>query len=115
MLLGYGIGLPLAVWETTTMISSDFDPILKARNLIHYDFEHMAVGLGHLGLILLFCRRYPHSWLATRIAAVRRMALADSCRPVDVVWAPLLHRWLRVLRPVYQLPVCRRCRHIGMQ
>lgn len=77
MLLGYGIGLPLATWETAALIGSDFDPILKARNLVHYDFRRMAVGLGHLGLILLYCRQYPHSWLATRIAAVGRMALSN--------------------------------------
>jgi uncharacterized protein len=59
------------------LIGSDFDPVLKARNLVHYDFRRMAVGLGHLGLILLFCRNYPHSWLATRIAAVGRMALSN--------------------------------------
>ncbi|MBM4221104.1 MAG: DUF418 domain-containing protein, partial [Gammaproteobacteria bacterium] len=52
-------------------------PILKARNLIHYDLRRMAVGLGHLGLILLFCRNFPHSWLTTRIAAVGRMALSN--------------------------------------
>jgi uncharacterized protein len=77
LMLGYGIGLPLAAWETAGLIGSDFDPILKARNLIHYDFRRMAVGLGHLGLILLFCRNYPQSWLATRIAAVGRMALSN--------------------------------------
>jgi uncharacterized protein len=77
LMLGYGIGLPLAAWETVGLIGSDFDPILKARNLIHYDFRRMAVGLGHLGLILLFCRNFPQSWLATRIAAVGRMALSN--------------------------------------
>ena len=77
LMLGYGVGLPLAAWETAGLIGSDFDPILKARNLIHYDFRRMAVGLGHLGLILLFCRNYPQSWLATRIAAVGRMALSN--------------------------------------
>lgn len=77
LMLGYGVGLPLAAWETAGLIGSDFDPILKARNLIHYDFRRMAVGLGHLGLILLFCRNFPQSWLATRIAAVGRMALSN--------------------------------------
>ena len=77
LLLGYGIGLPLAAWETAGLIGSDFDPILKARNLIHYDFRRMAVGLGHLGLILLLCRHFPHNWLATRLAAVGRMALSN--------------------------------------
>ncbi len=75
--LGYGIGLPLAGWETSSMISADFDPVLKARNMIHYDIRRIAVGLGHLGAILLFCQALPRSWIATRIAAVGRMALSN--------------------------------------
>ena len=77
VVLGYGIGLPLAAWETSAMITADFDPILKMRNLIHYDIRRIAVGLGHLGAILLFCQAFPGSWLATRIAAVGRMALSN--------------------------------------
>jgi len=75
--LGYAIGLPIAAWETSALIAADFDPILKMRNLIHYDVRRIAVGLGHLGTILLFCQAWPGSWLATRIAAVGRMALSN--------------------------------------
>jgi len=75
--IGYGIGFPLAAWETSSMITADFDPILKARNLIHYDVRRIAVGLGHLGAILLFCQVFPGSWVAKRIAAVGRMALSN--------------------------------------
>jgi len=75
--LGYGIGLPIAAWETSSLIAADFDPVLKARNLIHYDVRRIAVGLGHLGTILLFCRAFPGGWIATRIAAVGRMALSN--------------------------------------
>lgn len=77
VVLGYGIGLPIAAWETGALIATDFDPILKARNLIHYDVRRIAVGLGHLGSILLFCRTLPGSWFASRIAAVGRMALSN--------------------------------------
>jgi len=75
--VAYGIGLPLAFWETTALIAADFDFVLKGRNLIHYDLRRMAVGIGHLGAILLFCRAYSNSWLATRLAAVGRMALTN--------------------------------------
>lgn len=75
--LGYGIGLPLAAWETGATIAADFDPVLQARNLIHYDVRRIAVALGHLGTILLFCRTLPGSRVATRIAAVGRMALSN--------------------------------------
>lgn len=77
VVLGYGIGLPLAAWETSAMIAADFDPLLKLRNLIHYDVRRLAVGLGHLGAILLFCRTWPGSMVAKRLAAVGRMALSN--------------------------------------
>ncbi|HJP38972.1 MAG: DUF418 domain-containing protein [Gammaproteobacteria bacterium] len=75
--LGYGIGLPVAAWESSAMIAANFDAVLKMRNLIHYDVRRIAVGLGHLGTILLFCRALPGNWLMTRIAAVGRMALSN--------------------------------------
>ncbi len=76
-LIGYGIGLPIAAWESFSLISADFDAALKARHMLHYDFRRMCIGLGHLGAILIFCRAYAGSWLATRIAAVGRMALSN--------------------------------------
>ncbi len=75
--LGYAIGLPIAAWETGSMIAADFDALLKLRNLIHYDVRRIAVGLGHLGTILLVCQALPGNWLLTRIAAVGRMALSN--------------------------------------
>jgi len=75
--LGYGIGLPLAAWETGALIAADFDPLLKMRNMIHYDVRRIAVGLGHLGTILILCRALPGSRVVTRIAAVGRMALTN--------------------------------------
>ncbi len=75
--VAYAIGLPLALWETSALIAADFDFVLKARNLIHYDVRRLAMGMGHLGAILLFCRLYSGSWLAVHLAAVGRMALTN--------------------------------------
>jgi uncharacterized protein len=77
IVLGYGIGLPLAAWETGVLISTDFDPLLKMRNMIHYDLRRIAVGLGHLGTILMLCRTLPSSRIVTRVGAVGRMALTN--------------------------------------
>jgi uncharacterized protein len=74
---GYAIGLPLAAWETATTIAAGFDPLLKARHLIHYDLRRIAMALGHLGAILLFCRALPGSGVVRRLAAVGRMALSN--------------------------------------
>lgn len=77
LLGGYGIGLPVAAWETVGLITQDFDPLLKARHLLHYDVRRMAVGVGHLSAILLACQAWPQSWLARRLASVGRMALSN--------------------------------------
>ncbi len=77
IVFGYAIGVPIAAWESIALVGADFDPVLKGRNFIHYDFRRMAVGLGHLGAILLFCRSFPTSWLALKLAAVGRMALSN--------------------------------------
>lgn len=74
---GYAIGLPISIWETATLIGSDFNPVLKARHLIHYDLRRLAMAFGHLGCILLLCQAAPRSWLAARLAAVGRMALSN--------------------------------------
>ena len=77
IVLGYGIGLPIAAWETGALISTDFDPLLKMRNMIHYDVRRIAVGLGHLGTILLLSRAWPGNRIVRRVAAVGRMALTN--------------------------------------
>ena len=77
MVCGYAVGLPLAAWETWALISTNFDTLLKLRNLIHYDVRRIAVGIGHLSLILLLCRTFPAHPVATKIAAVGRMALSN--------------------------------------
>jgi len=75
--LGYGLGLPLSLWETGTLMATDFDPLLHARHLIHYDVRRVAISLGHLGSILWLCRTAPGSWLPRHLAAVGRMALSN--------------------------------------
>lgn len=77
MIAGYAVGLPLAAWETWALITTNFDILLKLRNLIHYDVRRIATALGHLGLILLLCRAFPASLIAGKIAAVGRMALSN--------------------------------------
>ena len=75
--LGYGIGLPIAAWETGALIAADFDPLVKMRSLVHYDVRRIAMGLGHLGAILMLCRALPGNRVARKTAAVGRMALTN--------------------------------------
>lgn len=76
-MVGFAVGLPLSIWETTTLAASGFDPILRARHLIHYDLRRIAIGLGYLGSILWICQAVPGHWLLRQLAAVGRMALSN--------------------------------------
>jgi uncharacterized protein len=74
---GYGVGIPMAGWETATLIATDFDPRIGAQFQLQYDLRRLLVGLGHLSLILMCCRYFPASWLGAKLAAVGRMALTN--------------------------------------
>lgn len=74
---GYAIGLPLAVFEAYTLVTTNFDPIIKAQWLVVYDIRRCAMAAGHLGLVLLLCQSGAARWLRQRIAAVGRMALSN--------------------------------------
>lgn len=77
MIAGYGIGLPLAAWETSTLVASGFDAVRKAELMVHYDLRRLAVAFGHLGLILTICSSGLLPAAQRRLAAVGRMALSN--------------------------------------
>ena len=77
MLVGYGLGLPLSVSETWTLISVDFDPLMKKFWLVLYDLRRLLIAAGHLGLLLTWSRSNPAGWLKQRVMAVGRMALSN--------------------------------------
>jgi uncharacterized protein len=77
MLVGYGIGLPLSLGETWTLINVDFDPLMKKFWLVLYDLRRLLVAAGHLGLLLAWSRGSRFAWLKARVMAVGRMALSN--------------------------------------
>jgi uncharacterized protein len=77
LIAGYGIGLPLSFWETSTMIASDFDPIQETQAMLTYDIGRIAMATGHLSLILFFCLAGWGKWVKLRLMAVGRMALTN--------------------------------------
>jgi uncharacterized protein len=76
-LLGYGIGLPLAVADTLAHLGSGFDPIVSKQWLVVYDLRRGGVAAGHLGAMLLLCQSGTLAWLQARLACVGRMALSN--------------------------------------
>jgi uncharacterized protein len=78
VLLGYGIGLPLLIYDTYALIEHDFHykHSLPSMYLFNY-FGSILVALGHVGVVMLICQAGAIPWLTRRLAAVGRMALTN--------------------------------------
>ena len=77
MLIGYGIGIPINIWETKTYIESGFDLITYYELLRTYDLGRIPIMLGHVGLIMLFFRSGIFKLFQRSLMAVGRMALSN--------------------------------------
>jgi uncharacterized protein len=78
MALGYGIGLPLMVFDATQLIGHQFSMDYELRGGMLYNaFGSLVVALGHVGAMMLIVQSGAIAWLVRRLAAVGRMALTN--------------------------------------
>jgi uncharacterized protein len=78
MALGYGIGLPLMIFDANQLISHKFSGTYEMHGGLYYNFfGSMVVALGHVGLVMLIVQSGALAWLTKRLAAVGRMALSN--------------------------------------
>jgi uncharacterized protein len=77
MLLGYGIGLGINVYETRLIVNNGFDIFAYQQANLTYGFGRVAVTFGHIGFWMLICKNGWLKWLTNRLAAVGRMALTN--------------------------------------
>ncbi len=77
--LGYGIGLPLMVFDAVTLIENkfSFDYLIMNGGVLYNAFGSLVVALGHVGMLMLVVQRGLIGWLTSRLAAVGRMALSN--------------------------------------
>jgi uncharacterized protein len=76
--LGYGIGLPLMVFDALELIRHEFKSDYMLHGGVFYNaFGSLVVALGHVGLVMLIVQSGALSWLTRRLAAVGRMALTN--------------------------------------
>ena len=76
--LGYGLGLPLMVFDAIELIRHRFSTEYFMHGGIFYNvFGSLVVALGHVGLLMLIVQSGALGWLTTRLAAVGRMALSN--------------------------------------
>ncbi len=77
LLFGYGIGLPVSIWESYALLAADFDPLAIATTQLTYDIGRLGMAFGHLGLVLTLCQSEALLWLQKRLQAVGQMALSN--------------------------------------
>ena len=76
--LGYGIGLPLMVFDAIKLIQHRFSVEYMMHGGILYNvFGSLVVAMGHVGLLMLIVQSGAIGWLTRRLAAVGRMALTN--------------------------------------
>ncbi|MES2848489.1 MAG: DUF418 domain-containing protein [Bacteroidota bacterium] len=77
LLIGYGIGLSVNYYETKMILDSNFSMLGFSKSYITYDLGRVPVAMGHIALIMLFCKLPVLKWLQTGLAAVGKMALTN--------------------------------------
>lgn len=75
--VGYGIGLPVNLHETGLLLASDFGLVESGQARLTYGLGRVTTTLGHLGLIMLFCKSGELAFLQSALAAVGKLALTN--------------------------------------
>ncbi|WP_310531126.1 DUF418 domain-containing protein [Novosphingobium sp.] len=77
MIVGYGIGIPLGLYELSIYLDGQFATLAYARAGETYQISRLAMVIGHLGLALLVIRMGLFKGLQRALAAVGQMALSN--------------------------------------
>ena len=78
MVAAYGVGLPMMIFSVIDLRAHGFDAeyMMQAGGIANY-YGSIAVGLGHIALVMLMIKTDFASKLLQRFAAVGRMALTN--------------------------------------
>jgi uncharacterized protein len=76
-IIGYSIGLTVNYIEINHIVSSNFDVIVLAKAERTYHLGRLFTAMGHIGLIMLFCKLPILYWLKHSLASVGRMAFTN--------------------------------------
>lgn len=77
MLAGYGIGIPLGLYELGLLTAGDYGPVAATEANRTYQISRLAMVVGHLGLVLMAIRGGVLRWLQRGLAAAGQMALSN--------------------------------------
>lgn len=77
VVIGYPIGLAINYYEIQLIMEAQFSHLSFTQTSITYYWGRFFVAIGHIGLIMLFCKYPILNWLKTSLAAVGKMALTN--------------------------------------
>jgi uncharacterized protein len=77
VVVGYGIGIPLGMYEVDLLVSNGFSPLAVAESERTYQISRLAMLVGHLGVLLLVIKGGVFKPLQRGLAAVGQMALSN--------------------------------------
>lgn len=77
VLVGYPIGIGINLYETNHIISNNFEILAFEKAGMTYNIGRFFMAMGHIGLVMIFCKANLLKGLARRLAAVGKMALTN--------------------------------------
>lgn len=77
VLIGYPIGIAINYYEMQLVLDGQFSPLSFSQSNITYYWGRIFVVMGHIGVIMLFCKYPFFGWLKKSLAAVGKMALTN--------------------------------------
>ena len=75
--LGYLFGLSVNYYETHLIMSNHFSFLAFSQSYITYDIGRVGMAIGHIGMIMIFCKIPYGRWLKNRLGAAGKMALTN--------------------------------------
>ncbi|GAA0877467.1 DUF418 domain-containing protein [Algoriphagus jejuensis] len=77
VLIGYVIGIAINYYEMQTILEAKFSILSYKQADVSYYWGRFFVSIGHVGLIMLFCKAPFLDWMKNGLAAVGKMALTN--------------------------------------
>jgi uncharacterized protein len=76
-LIGYAVGLSVNYYETQLIIDSKFSFLGFSKSMLTYGLGRVFVAVGHIAIIMIFCKAPVLKWLKSGLASVGKMALTN--------------------------------------
>lgn len=77
VLIGYVVGLAINYYEMRLVLDDNFSFLAFRKSEVTYYWGRIFIAMGHVGLIMLFCKSGIFNWLKSALASVGKMAVTN--------------------------------------